>query len=65
MEICDDIEHFKKVAHRKKAVRVAPYLFDEMKRIIDWRAASADTFRLLNLSSLSFRLFVETGESGD
>mgnify|MGYP001070056390 CR=1 FL=1 len=35
MEMCDDIEHFKKVASRQKAVSVAPYLFDEMNRIID------------------------------
>lgn len=35
MEMCDDIEHFKKVGSRKKAVSVAPYLFDEMNRIID------------------------------
>ena len=35
MEMCDDIEHFKEVAKRRKAVTVAPYLFDEMNRIID------------------------------
>ena len=35
MEMCDDIEHFKEVARRRKAVSVAPYLFDEMNRIID------------------------------
>lgn len=35
MEMCDDIEHFKTVAQRQKAVTVAPYLFDEMNRIID------------------------------
>lgn len=35
MEMCDDIEHFKKVARRQKTVTVAPYLFDEMNRIID------------------------------
>lgn len=34
MEMCDDIEHFKTVARRRKAVTVAPYLFDEMNRII-------------------------------
>ena len=35
MEMCDDIEHFKTVARRQKTVSVAPYLFDEMNRIID------------------------------
>jgi len=35
MEMCDDIDHFKEVAKRRKAVTVAPYLFDEMNRIID------------------------------
>lgn len=35
MEMCDDIEQFKTVARRKKAVTVAPYLFDEMNRIIE------------------------------
>ena len=35
MEMCDDIEHFKTVAQRQRAVSVAPYLFDEMNRIID------------------------------
>jgi len=35
MEMCDDIEHFKTVARRQKSVSVAPYLFDEMNRIID------------------------------
>ncbi|WP_417615518.1 P63C domain-containing protein [Parasphingorhabdus sp.] len=35
MEMCDDIEHFKTVAKRRKAVSVAPYLFDEMNRIIE------------------------------
>ncbi len=35
MEMCTDIEHFKRVARRQKAVTVAPYLFDEMNRIID------------------------------
>ncbi|NRD88721.1 hypothetical protein C8024_03435 [Sphingopyxis sp. BSNA05] len=34
MEMCDDIDHFKTVAKRRKAVTVAPYLFDEMNRII-------------------------------
>lgn len=35
MEMCDDIEHFKKVAARQKTISVAPYLFDDMNRIID------------------------------
>lgn len=35
MEMCDNIEHFKKVATRQKAITVAPYLFDDMNRIID------------------------------
>lgn len=35
MEMCNDIEHFKRVARRQKTVTVAPYLFDEMNRIID------------------------------
>lgn len=35
MEMCTDIEHFKRVARRQKAVTVAPYLFDEMNRIIE------------------------------
>lgn len=35
MEMCDDIEHFKRVAARQKTITVAPYLFDEMNRIID------------------------------
>jgi len=35
MEMCDDIEHFKRVARRQKAISVAPYLLDEMNRIIE------------------------------
>lgn len=35
MEMCTDIEHFKQVARRQKSISVAPYLFDEMNRIID------------------------------
>ncbi|MCJ1962188.1 P63C domain-containing protein [Novosphingobium mangrovi (ex Hu et al. 2023)] len=35
MEMCDDIEHFKRVARRQKSISVAPYLFDEMNKIID------------------------------
>lgn len=35
MEMCKDIEHFKQVARRQKTITVAPYLFDDMNRIID------------------------------
>lgn len=35
IEMCKDIEHFKQVARRQKTITVAPYLFDEMNRIID------------------------------
>lgn len=35
MEMCNDIEQFKQVARRQKAITVAPYLFNEMNRIID------------------------------
>lgn len=35
MEMCSDIEQFKDVVKRRKAVSVAPYLFDEMNKIID------------------------------
>ena len=35
MEMCDNIDQFKEVAKRRKAVTVAPYLFDEMNRIIE------------------------------
>ncbi|GAA4766444.1 hypothetical protein GCM10023219_09690 [Stakelama sediminis] len=35
MEMCDDIEYFKRVTSRQKAITVAPYLFDEINRIID------------------------------
>lgn len=35
MEMCTDIEHFKQVARRQKAITVAPYLFDDMNRIIE------------------------------
>lgn len=35
MEMCSDIEHFKDVAKRRKSVTVAPYLFDEMNKIIN------------------------------
>lgn len=35
MEMCTDIEHFKTVARRQKTISVAPYLFDDMNRLID------------------------------
>lgn len=35
MEMCNDIEHFKDVARKQKTISIAPYLFDEMNRIID------------------------------
>jgi hypothetical protein len=35
MEMCQDIEQFKQVARRQKSITVAPYLFDDMNRIID------------------------------
>lgn len=35
MEMCKDIEHFKQVARKQKTITVAPYLFDDMNRIID------------------------------
>lgn len=35
MEMCSDIEQFKDVVKRRKAVTVAPYLFDEMNKIIE------------------------------
>lgn len=35
MEMCNDIDHFKQVARRQKSITVAPYLFDEMNRIIE------------------------------
>jgi len=35
MEMCDNINQFKKVAQKQKTITVAPYLFDEMNRIID------------------------------
>jgi len=33
--MCNDIEQFKNMVKRRKAVTVAPYLFDEMNRIIE------------------------------
>jgi len=35
MGMCTDIEHFKKAAAKQRTISVAPYLFDEMNRIID------------------------------
>lgn len=34
MEMCDNIEHFKQVVRKQKAISIAPYLFDEMNKII-------------------------------
>lgn len=35
MEMCEDIDHFKSAARKQKTVSIAPYLFDEMNRIIE------------------------------
>jgi len=35
MEMCSDIEHFKKAAQKQKTVSIAPYLFHDMHRIIE------------------------------
>lgn len=35
MEMCTDIEHFKTLAKRQKTVSIAPYLFDEMNRVLE------------------------------
>ena len=35
MEMCSDIEHFKNAAKKQKNVSIAPYLFDDMNRIIE------------------------------
>lgn len=35
MEMCSDSDHFKTVAKKQKNVSIAPYLFDDMNRIID------------------------------
>ncbi len=35
MEMCDDIDSFKKAADKRKKVSIAPYLFDEMNQIIE------------------------------
>lgn len=35
MEMCQDIENFKGAARKQKRISVAPYLFDEMNKIIE------------------------------
>jgi hypothetical protein len=35
MEMCQDIENFKDTARKQKRISVAPYLFDEMNKIIE------------------------------
>ncbi|WP_284891929.1 P63C domain-containing protein [Cobetia amphilecti] len=35
MEICTDITHFRKSAEKQRSVSIAPYLFDEMNRIVE------------------------------
>jgi P63C domain len=35
MEMCTDSEHFKTAAKKQKNVSIAPYMFDDMNRIID------------------------------
>lgn len=35
MEMCTDIENFKTLAKRQKTVSIAPYLFEEMNRVLD------------------------------
>jgi len=35
MEMCSDIEQFKKAAKKQKEISIAPYLFDEMNQIIE------------------------------
>lgn len=35
MEMCTDIDHFKTAAKKQKTVSIAPYLFDDMNKIID------------------------------
>ena len=35
MEMCNDIDAFKKAAEKQKKVSIAPYLFDEMNQIIE------------------------------
>lgn len=35
MELCPDIEAYKKAARKQKMISIAPYLFDDMNQIID------------------------------
>ena len=35
MEMCPDIDQFKNAAQKQRNVSIAPYLFDEMNKIID------------------------------
>ena len=35
MEMCSDIDHFKKAALKQRTVSIAPYLFDDMNKIIE------------------------------
>lgn len=35
MEACDDIVHFKKTMQKKKEISIAPYLFNEMNKLIE------------------------------
>ncbi|TNB46449.1 hypothetical protein FF124_18190 [Martelella lutilitoris] len=35
MEMCSDIEHFRNTAKRQRNVSIAPYLFDDMNKIIE------------------------------
>jgi len=35
MEMCNDIDAFKKAAQKQKDISIAPYLFDDMNQIID------------------------------
>ena len=35
IEMCGDIENFKSTAKKQKSVSIAPYLFDDMNKIID------------------------------
>jgi hypothetical protein len=35
MEMCSDIDNFKMLAKRQKTISIAPYLFDDMNRLVD------------------------------
>ncbi|WP_298214291.1 P63C domain-containing protein [Acidocella sp.] len=35
MEMCSDIENFKSVSRKQRAISIAPYMFDDMNRIIE------------------------------